>query len=147
MSQNTNNIFYKEDIKDNSYSINKTNITDIDIIKKISNRLIIKKETNNTGKIYFDYADDNRIEITSDIRIWFYDFNDYLKEDSNGDIFINKNEPIVYIRSGLNDITEIRIGDLIFTHNQIAVITNVSINVIKIKLVYSRKPLKWNDKF
>ena len=78
-------------------------LNDLNLLKdraKTENKLYVYKETNTNGRIFFDYDDDTRIEISSDKPIYCCEDscitldvnNQYISNKNSGNVELKKNE-------------------------------------------------------
>lgn len=115
----------------------------LDIIKKIENRIIIEKDNDVSGRLFFDYDDNHRIEIKSKNIIYH---TTSLKTDK---IYIEN--ITIYGTNTIVTENNLILGSLISDDKNIGIITDIkeadttgkkSVNIVKI---YSTVPLMWKD--
>ena len=126
-------------------SFNKTDKDVLDILKKIENRLIIKKNNKQTAKIYFDYDKDTRLEIISTHNVYhcnvpFTGDNEILVNTDNLSVFGDpNNEDDIYVGSLVSDKSDN------LDKTNIGVISKIEGNKVTITLIYSPHTITWND--
>ena len=124
------------------------NITDVKLAQLQEDRLIIKKDSDTFGRIYFDYDENTRIEIRS-LNVAYCSELTLNKNESN----IHKTNLYEYGNDNNSDLNldDIFIGSIVVDANSenigIIVSKDYSTNLFKVKTMYSKSYLMWNDYF
>lgn len=122
------------------------NIENLKDKEKVEDKLYIIKQTNNRGKIYYDFDNETRIEIESDTYVYLTDYALPSETTSISTNIIHR-----FINNEKQDVTakDIKINELImdYTSSNIYTIIDIDLdnNVLQIKKLFTQHPLKWND--
>ena len=124
------------------------NITDVKLAQLQEDRLIIKKDSDTFGRIYFDYNDETRIEIRS-LNVAYR--SDLTLNHDESDLHINNLHEYGSDENSIVNFDNIFIGSLVVD----AISENIGIIVykdndrkkVKVKTMYSKTYLTWNDYF
>lgn len=122
-----------------SFKINKTEQNVLDILNKIENRLIVKKE-NNVARLFFDYDEDTRLEIKS-INTTYH--SNVSLNTSSDTVTINKNSLSVY--GNIEDINNINLGLLVSDGSNIGIISGIENDNVTVTMIYKPQTITWNE--
>lgn len=134
--------FYKSK-KDNS----------IKVYKKNEDNLYIVKDSNNRGRIYFDYDNNTRIEIGSTDNILCYKDETTNLDNSIITIQVNKfNCFYKYNENGeliklVSPYSEIEINKVVSTNKGLFLINKLNDTELTMSKIYEPEKIKWNDYF
>lgn len=117
----------------------------INILKKIENRFIIEKDNDVSGRIFFDYDGEHRIEIKSKTVIYNAPSLNTILTPTNlsvyGDSSIIVNENNLIFGSLISDGKNIGIINSI----EEKIINGVNTKTLNISIIYAAAPVVWND--
>lgn len=122
-----------------SFKINKTEQNVLDVLNKIENRLIVKKE-NNVARLFFDYDEDTRLEIKS-INTTYH--SNVSLNTSSDTITINKNSLSVY--GDIENANNVNLGLLVSDGSNIGIISGIENDNITITMIYKPQTITWNE--
>lgn len=122
-----------------SFKINKTEQNVLDVLNKIENRLIVKKE-NNVARLFFDYDEDTRLEIKS-INTTYH--SNVSLNTSSDTVTINKNSLSVY--GNIEDINNINLGLLVSDGSNIGIISGIENDNVTVTMIYKPQTITWNE--
>ena len=122
-----------------SFKINKTEQNVLDVLNKIENRLIVKKE-NNVARLFFDYDEDTRLEIKS-INTTYH--SNVSLNTSFDTITINKNSLSVY--GNIEDINNVNLGLLVSDGSNIGIISGIENDNVTVTMIYKPQTITWNE--
>lgn len=122
-----------------SFKINKTEQNVLDVLNKIENRLIVKKE-NNVARLFFDYDEDTRLEIKS-INTTYH--SNVSLNTSSDTITINKNSLSVY--GDIENANNVNLGLLVSDGSNIGIISGIENDNVTITMIYKPQTITWNE--
>lgn len=122
-----------------SFKINKTEQNVLDVLNKIENRLIVKKE-NNVARLFFDYDEDTRLEIKS-INTTYH--SNVSLNTSSDTITINKNSLSVY--GNIENANNVNLGLLVSDGSNIGIISGIENDNVTITMIYKPQTITWNE--
>ncbi len=123
----------------------KTDNKDIlSILKKIENRFIIEKDNDVSGRIFFDYDGEHRLEIKSKAVIYNAPSLNVTLVPSNLSIY-GDSQPVTE--------NNLILGSLISDGNNIGIINNLeekivngkNVKALNINIIYATTPVIWHD--
>lgn len=118
-----------------------------EITKKIEDRLIIKKDSDSKGRIFYDWDVNNRLEIVS-LQLAYYS-KATMTPTSGNTINIAKSN-IVNLTANPNSetaSTNIIMNSLVYDGANIGIIIGEDTSNVTIFVIYKPTPLQWNDYF
>lgn len=120
---------------------------------KVTDRLYIIKDSNNRGRIYYDYDKDTRIEIGSSDNVLYYNNTTNntvviaLKSNFN---ILKSNGYKQQISSPFNELEVNKIvatSSSIYIIKQVGPIDDLTNNQVRMVKLYEPKKIAWNDYF
>lgn len=129
-----------------SIKVHKTEEEVLNILKKVEDRFLIKKDGHNVAKLYFDYDENTRLEIKSTHHV-YHSRRPLIS--SSGSITLNTTNLSVY--GDQSNVDDIFTGSLVSDGSNIGVISEITHDSINntdeatIVLIYSPQTILWHD--
>ena len=118
-----------------------------EITKKIEDRLIIKKDSDSKGRIFYDWDANNRLEIVS-LQLAYYS-KATMTPGSGNTINIAKSNIVNLTANPSSETasTNIIMNSLVYDGSNIGIIIGEDTSNVTIFVIYKPTPLQWNDYF
>ena len=121
-----------------------------EILTKIEDRLIVKKDSNTKGRIFYEWDNSTRLEISA-LELSYYS-KATLNPTSGNTVNVAKSNVVTLADfnedgSGSTQATDILMNSLIYDGTNIGIIIGENTSNITVFVIYKPTPLQWNDYF